>query len=73
MIAKNIDTNDKRTKRFLGMLLAISTITISLFNQAEILHLQGEISDIVSKHNHRVDIVQEHEAALHVKTRCLKN
>ena len=64
-IAENINTNEKRTKRFLGMLLAISSITMSLFNQAEILHLQGEISDIVSKHNHLVDIVQEHEVALH--------
>jgi hypothetical protein len=64
MITKNIDTNDKCTKRFLGMLVAISSITMSLFNQAEILHLQGKISDIVSKHNHLVDIVQEHEVAL---------
>jgi hypothetical protein len=35
-----------------------------LFNQAEIMHLQGEISDLVTKHNHIVDIVQEHEVAI---------
>ena len=64
-IVGDIKTNDTRVKRFLGMLLAITSITMSLFNQAEIIHLQGEISDMVSKQNHIVDILQEHEVAIH--------
>jgi hypothetical protein len=38
---------------------------MSLFNQAEILHLQGEISDVVTTQNHTIDILQEHEVAAH--------
>ena len=61
------ETNPDRTrvKRFLGLLLAISSLTMSLFNQAEILLLQGEVSDIATRQNHIVDILQEHEVAVH--------
>jgi hypothetical protein len=36
-------------------------------NQAEILHLQGEIGKIVTKQNQIVDIVQEDEVAEHTE------
>ena len=57
--------DSSRVKRFLGLLLAMGSITMSLFNQAEILHLQGEMSDIVTRQHHIVDILQEHEVAIH--------
>jgi hypothetical protein len=49
--------DSSRVKRFLGLLLAMGSITMSLFNQAEILHLQGEMSDIVTRQHHIVDIL----------------
>ena len=62
----NDTTSEKqRVKRFLGLLLAIGSITMSLFNQAEILHLQGEMSDVVTRQHHIIDILQEHEVAIH--------
>ena len=54
-----------RVRRFLELLLAIGSITMSLFNQAEILHLQGQMSDVVTRQNHIVDILQEHEVSIH--------
>ena len=54
-----------RMKRFLELLLAIGSIALSLFNQGEILHLQGQISDVVTRQHHIVDILQEHEVAVH--------
>ena len=56
----NESTPDRaRVKRFLGLLLAIGSLSMSLFNQAEITHLHGEISDVVTRQNHIVDILQE--------------
>ena len=41
---------------------------MSLFNQAEILHLQGQMRDVVTPQNHIVDILQDHEVAIqHLK------
>jgi hypothetical protein len=54
-----------RTKRFLGILFAMGSLTMSLFNQAEIIHLQGAVSDLATRQNHIVDILQEHEVAIH--------
>ena len=54
-----------RMKRFLELLLAIGSIALSLFNQAEIIHLQGQISDVVTRQHHIVDILQEHEVEVH--------
>ena len=59
----NPDTH--RVKRFLGLLLAMGSLTMSLFNQAEILHLQGTVSDIATRQQHIVDILQEHEIDIH--------
>ena len=64
-IFEHTTSNQPRVKRFLGLLLAIGSITMSLFNQAEILHLQGEMSDVVTRQKHIVDILQEHEVAVH--------
>ena len=59
-------TSDRpRIKRFLELLLAIGSLSISLFNQAEILHLQGSVSNVIARQNHIVDILQEHEVAIH--------
>jgi hypothetical protein len=52
-------------KRVLGLLLAMGSLTMSLFNQAEILHLQGTVSDIATRQQHIVDILQEHEIDIH--------
>ena len=62
----NESTPDKaRVKRFLGLLLALGSLSMSIFNQAEIIHLHGEISDVVTRQTHIVDILQEHEVAVH--------
>ena len=59
-------TSDKsRIKRFLELLLEIGSLSISLFNQAEILHLQGSVSDVIARQKHIVDILQEHEVTIH--------
>ena len=62
---KQAHLDKSRTKRFLALLLAISSLSLSLFNSAELLHLHGQISDIVTKQNHIVDILQEHEVSIH--------
>ena len=53
-IVQETNPDKARVKRFLGLLLAISSLTMSLFNQAEILLLQGEVSDIATRQNHIV-------------------
>ena len=64
-IITETNPDKSRTKRFLALLLAISSLSLSLFNSAELLHLHGQISDIVTKQNHIVDILQEHEVSIH--------
>ena len=61
MTPKNIG----RMKRFLGLLTALTSLTMSLFNQAQILSLSASISDIAVRQNHVIDILQEHEVKLH--------
>jgi hypothetical protein len=58
-------SDPKRVKRFLGLLLAIGSISLGLFNQAEILHLQASMSNIIDQQNHIIDILQEHEVSIH--------
>lgn len=55
----------KRVKRFLGMIMALTSMTMSLFNSAEILHLQASLSSVTNRQNHIADILQEHEVAIH--------
>lgn len=64
-ILGSTEPDKKRAKRFLELLLSIGSLTMSLFNQAEIMHLQGAVSDIVGKQSHIIDILQEHEIAIH--------
>jgi len=47
------------------MLLAITSLTMSLFNTAEIMHLQSSISSVVTRQQHITDILQEHEVSIH--------
>ena len=64
-IIQGTSPDSRRVKRFLGLLLAMGSLTMSLFNQAEILHLQGTVSNIATRQNHIVDILQEHEVDIH--------
>jgi len=59
-----MDTS-KRSKRFLGMVLAITSLTLSLFNTAQILQLKLSLDDVVTRQNHIADILQSHENAIH--------
>ena len=59
------DSNRKRQKRFLGLLVALGSLSMSLFNQAEILHLQSSVSNIMDQQHHMIDILQEHEISIH--------
>jgi putative lipoic acid-binding regulatory protein len=43
----------------------MGSLTMSMFNQAEILHLQGTVSDIAAWQNHIVDVLQKHEIDIH--------
>ena len=43
----------------------MGSLTMSLFNQAEILHLRGTVGDIATRQNHIMDILQEHEVDIH--------
>ena len=65
MIISDTQPDQKRSKRFLELLLGIGSLTLSLFNQAEIMHLQGSISTLATQQSHIVDILQEHEVAIH--------
>jgi hypothetical protein len=54
-----------RTKRFLSLLVAIGSLSMSIFNQAEILHLQSSMSNVIDTQHQLVNILQEHETAIH--------
>ena len=58
-------TGKTRTKRFLGLLVALGSLSMSIFNQAEILQLQASVSNVIENQHHLVDILQEHEVAIH--------
>jgi hypothetical protein len=60
MIVHSTPNESKRVKHILGMLLAITSLTMSLFNKAEIMHLQSSISSVVTRQQHITDILQEH-------------
>ena len=64
-ILGSTEPDKQRTKRFLGLLVAIGSLTMSLFNQAEIIHLRGSLSDVIGKQSHIIDILQEQEIAIH--------
>lgn len=56
---------NKRTKRFLGLIVALTSLSIGLYNTAEIIQLKGSLSDVVTRQHHITDILQDHEVALH--------
>ena len=55
----------KRAKRFLGIILALTSLSVGLYNTAEIHHLQASLSDVVTRQHHITDILQEHEVSIH--------
>ena len=55
----------RRAKRFLGIILALTSLSIGLYNTAEILHLKASLSDVVTRQHHITDILQEHEVSIH--------
>jgi hypothetical protein len=65
LIISDTQPDKKCTKRFLELLLGIGSLTLSLFNQEEILHLQGSISTLAKQQSYIVDILQEHQVAIH--------
>ena len=56
--------DEQRVKRFLGMLMAMTSLTMSLFNTGEIFLLQASMSDVISRQHHITDILQEHEISI---------
>ena len=62
----NLPTEEtKRTKRFLGIILAMTSLATSLYNTAEILHIKSSLSDIVKRQHHITGILQSHEVSIH--------
>lgn len=55
----------RRTKRFLGIILALTSLSVGLYNTAEILHLKASMSDVVTRQHHIADILQDHEISIH--------
>jgi hypothetical protein len=55
----------RRAKRFLGIILALTSLSIGLFNTAEILQLKASLSDVVTRQNHITDMLQEHKVSIH--------
>ena len=44
--------------------MAMTSLTMSLFNSAEILQLRASLSDVVSRQHHITDILQDHEISI---------
>ena len=65
LIMSDTQPDKNCTKRFLELLLGIGSLTLSMFDQAEKLHLQGSISTLFTQQSHIVDILLEHEVAIH--------
>jgi len=55
----------RRAKRFLGIILALTSLSIGLYNTAEIIQLKASLSDVVTRQHHITDILQEHEVSIH--------
>jgi hypothetical protein len=55
----------RRAKRFLGIILALTSLSIGLYNTAEILHLKVSLSDVVTRQHYITDILQEHKVSIH--------
>lgn len=64
-VMKQMPHEQKRVKRFLGLLMAITSLNNSIFNTAEILHLKSSLSDVVTRQHHITDILQQHEVSIH--------
>ena len=52
-------------KRFLGIILALTSLSVGLYNTAEIVHLKASLSDVVTRQHHITDILQDHEVSIH--------
>ena len=59
-----VDVVPARTKRFIGLMVALGALSMSVFNQAQILHLQSSISDLTYQQDHIIDILQDHEVSI---------
>ena len=57
------DTN--RTKRFLGLMVALGALSLGTFNRADLMILHTSVSNIAMKQDHIIDILQEHEVSIH--------
>lgn len=54
-----------RTKRFLGLMVALGALSLGTFNRADLMLLHASVSNIAMKQNHIIDILQEHEVSIH--------
>jgi hypothetical protein len=59
-----VETVPNRTKRFIGLMVALGALSMSVFNQAQILHLQSSLSSITDNQEHIVNVLQDHEVAI---------
>ena len=62
---EDIPSNTKRTKRFLGLLVALGSLSLGILNRAELMSLHASVSTIATQQNHIIDILQEHEISIH--------
>ena len=58
------DVPQERTKRFIALMIALGSLSISLFNTAEILRLQASVSQLQGQQDQIINILQDHEIAI---------
>lgn len=57
--------NTQRSKRFLGLMVALGALSLGTFNRADLMLLHNSVSNIAMKQDHIIDILQEHEVSIH--------
>ncbi len=62
---EEIQNNARRTKRFLALLVVLSSLSLGLMNKTELIALHASVSNIAIQKNHIIDILKGHEISIH--------
>ena len=58
---EEVPNKPKRSKRFIGLLVALGALSLGTLNRADLMMLPTSVSNIATRQAHIVDILQEHE------------
>ena len=62
---EEVPNTPRRTKRFIGLLVALGALSLGTLNRADLMMLHASVSNIATRQTHIIDILQEHEIQIH--------